>query len=170
MNRTAPFVPTLLSALAALTAAYGTLVSPHSPGQEPAPAAVQAPQPASSLGAFSVSLTVKNLAASRAFYEKLGFVAFAGEQKQKWIVMRNGSCVIGLFQGMFDKNILTFNPGWSQDTKVLASFEDVRALQKKLEEKGVKLTTRADEKGKGPASFTCDDPDGNQILVDQHVD
>jgi len=169
MTRSAPLVPTVLSAFAALTAAYGAFAAPP---QSPTPAATAqapAPQPATSLGAFSVSLTVKDLAASRAFYEKLGFTVFAGEAKQNWLVLKNGTCVIGLFQGMFDKNILTFNPGWSQDTKPLATFEDVRALQKKFEEKGITLTTRADEKGKGPASFTCADPDGNPILIDQHV-
>ena len=132
MKRISPFVPTVLSALAALTASYGALQNP------------QAPQPATSLGAFSVSLAVKDLAKSRAFYEKLGFTMFAGEPKQNWIVMRNGTAVIGLFQGMFDKNILTFNPGWSQDTKTLKSFDDVRKLQKQFEEKGITLTTRAD--------------------------
>jgi len=122
------------------------------------------------IGAFSVSLAVKDIRASRALYQKLGFVDFGGNIDDNWLIMKNDDCIIGLFQGMFDKNILTFNPGWSQDTKTLKSFDDVRKLQKQFEEKGITLTTRADEKGKGPASFTCNDPDGNQILVDQHVD
>ena len=121
------------------------------------------------LGNFSLSLAVKDLAASRRFYEALGFKVYAGEPAHNYLILRNGNATVGLFQGMFDKNILTFNPGWSQDTKTLKSFDDVRKLQKQFEEKGITLTTRADEKGKGPASFTCSDPDGNQILIDQHV-
>jgi lactoylglutathione lyase len=124
---------------------------------------------AMNLGAFSVSLTVKDLEASKNFYEKLGFKAFAGNAAQNWLVLRNGEHVIGLFQGMFDKNILTFNPGWDQNAKKLDSFTDVRELQRQLKSQGVKLTTEADEKTKGPASFTLEDPDGNQILFDQHV-
>ncbi|MBL8997690.1 MAG: VOC family protein [Gemmatimonadales bacterium] len=121
------------------------------------------------LGAFSVSLAVKDIAASRAFYEKLGFTVFGGKQEQKWLIMKNGPHVIGLFQGMFDKNILTFNPGWDQDAKPLAKFTDVRELQRALKERGVALTTEADESTKGPASFALLDPDGNPVLVDQHV-
>ena len=120
------------------------------------------------LGAFSVSLAVKDLAASRAFYEKLGFSVFGGDASQNWLIMKNGPHVIGLFQGMFEKNLLTFNPGWSQDATELESFTDVRALQKSLKAAGVELTQEADESGTGPASFTLIDPDGNPILVDQH--
>ncbi len=120
------------------------------------------------IGAFSLSLAVKDLKVSRAFYEKLGFKSTSGNGKN-WQVMRNGEHVIGLFQGMFEKNILTFNPGWDQHTKKLDSFTDVREIQKKLKAQGVKLDTEADETKSGPASFTLMDPDGNQILFDQHV-
>lgn len=121
------------------------------------------------LGAFSVSLTVKDLAASRAFYEKLGFKAFGGDPKQNWQILKNGEHVIGLFQGLFEKNILTFNPGWDQSAQKLESFVDIRELQRELKAQGVKFDLEADEKSKGPASFMITDPDGNQILFDQHV-
>lgn len=121
------------------------------------------------LGAFSISLAVKNLAASRAFYEKFGFEVFAGNQEQNWLILRNGAHVIGLFQGMFDKNILTFNPGWDQAAQPLDSFTDVRDLQQELKARGVALVQEADESTRGPASFVAVDPDGNPILVDQHV-
>ncbi len=120
------------------------------------------------LGAFSVSLTVKDIQVSKSFYENLGFKTLGGDITQNWLIMKNGDCVIGLFQGMFEKNILTFNPGWDQNAKNLDSFTDVRELQKQLKEKGIKLTTEADEASEGPAHFTIEDPDGNQILVDQH--
>ena len=118
---------------------------------------------------MSVSLTVKDLATSRAFYEKLGFQPFAGEPEQNWLILKNGDHVIGLFQGMFDKNILTFNPGWNSDAQPLDSFTDVRELQKRLKEQGVSFAQEADESTTGPASFVVVDPDGNPILVDQHV-
>jgi catechol 2,3-dioxygenase-like lactoylglutathione lyase family enzyme len=121
------------------------------------------------LGAFLVSLAVKDIAASRAFYEKLGFVVFHGDQSQNWLILKNGGAVIGLFQGMFERNILTFNPGWDGDARPLASFTDVRELQRRMKEQGVELTTEADESTTGPASFVVVDPDGNPILVDQHV-
>jgi len=121
------------------------------------------------LGAFSVSLTVKDIEASRAFYEKFGFTAFGGNAAKKWLIMKNGNCVIGLFQGMFEKNILTFNPGWDGNAQPLASFIDVRELQRRLKAEGVTFQVEADEKTSGPASFMAVDPDGNQILVDQHV-
>ncbi len=121
------------------------------------------------LGAFSLSLAVKGLAASRAFYEKLGFAAFGGDPDQKWLILKNGTTVIGLFEGMFEANLLTFNPGWDADAKELAEFTDVRALQRRLEEQGVAITTRADPATTGPAHFVVEDPDGNTILVDQHV-
>ncbi len=127
-----------------------------------------AESPEMKLGAFSVSLAVKDLKVSRGFYEKLGFRSTSGNGKN-WQVMRNGDHVIGLFQGMFEKNILTFNPGWDQHTKKLDSFLDVREVQKRLRAQGVKLTTEADESKAGPGSFTLEDPDGNQILFDQHV-
>ncbi|MDY6932221.1 MAG: VOC family protein [Halobacteriota archaeon] len=121
------------------------------------------------LGAFSVSLNVKDIMASKSFYEGLGFEVFGGDQSQNWLIMKNESCTIGLFQGMFDKNILTFNPGWDQNASELDSFTDVRDLQRQLKEKGIKLQTEADEKSSGPASFIVVDPDGNPILVDQHI-
>ena len=121
------------------------------------------------LGAFSVSLAVKNIEASRAFYEQLGFAVFHGEQSQGWLIMKNGQHVLGLFQGMFEKNILTFNPGWNQDAEPLQEFTDVRELQKALRKNGVELIAEADENTTGPASLMVVDPDGNTILLDQHV-
>lgn len=121
------------------------------------------------LGAFSISLAVKDIQASKAFYEKLGFSVFGGDAAQNWLIMKNGDHIVGLFQGMFDKNILTFNPGWDQDANKLGSFTDVRALQRELKARGVTLVSEADESTSGPASFVVVDPDGNQILVDQHV-
>jgi lactoylglutathione lyase len=121
------------------------------------------------LGAFSVSLAVKDIEASKLFYEKLGFTVFAGDQSQNWLIMKNGEHVIGLFQGMFDKNILTFNPGWNQNAQPLGEFTDVRELQRRLKESGVGMISEADESSTGPASFMIPDPDGNTILVDQHV-
>jgi lactoylglutathione lyase len=121
------------------------------------------------LGAFSISLAVKDLAASRAFYEKLGFTMFAGNPSQNWVILKNGDHVIGLFQGMFEKNILTFNPGWDQNAQNLGTFTDVRELQRQLKAAGVTLMNEADETTTGPASFIAVDPDGNPILVDQHV-
>lgn len=120
------------------------------------------------LGAFSVSLTVKDIQVSKSFYENLGFETLGGDITQNWLIMKNGDCVIGLFQGMFEKNILTFNPGWDQNAKNLDSFTDVRELQKQLKEKGIKLITETVVASEGPAHFTIEDPDGNQILVDQH--
>jgi catechol 2,3-dioxygenase-like lactoylglutathione lyase family enzyme len=121
------------------------------------------------LGTFSISLTVKDIAASRAFYEKLDFRAIGGDMAQNWLILQNGTCTIGLFQGMFDKNILTFNPGWDHACNKLATFDDVRAIQRTLKSRGVSLSTGADDSTTGPASLTLSDPDGNLILVDQHV-
>jgi catechol 2,3-dioxygenase-like lactoylglutathione lyase family enzyme len=121
------------------------------------------------LGNFSISLAVKDIAASRAFYEKLGFTAWGGDQEQNWLILKNGSTVVGLFQGMFERNILAFNPGWDSDAKQLSGFTDVRDLQRELKAQGVQLPSEADEATSGPASFMVEDPDGNQILVDQHV-
>ena len=121
------------------------------------------------LGAFSVSLAVKDIEASKRFYEKLGFTAFAGDQSQNWLIMKNGDHAIGLFQGMFDKNILTFNPGWSQEAEALGEFTDVRELQRQFKDRGLTLIAEADENSTGPASFMVVDPDGNTILIDQHV-
>ena len=121
------------------------------------------------LGAFSVSLAVKDLEASRKFYEKFGFKAFAGNASQNWLILKNGDHVIGLFQGMFEKNILTFNPGWDQNAQKLGTFTDVRELQRQLKAQGMQLVSEADERTTGPASFIAVDPDGNSILFDQHV-
>ena len=121
------------------------------------------------LGAFSVSLNVKDLETSKTFYEKLGFQVFAGEAAQNWLIMKNGDHAIGLFQGMFEKNKLTFNPGWDNNAAQLDTFTDIRNLQRQLKAQGVKLLSETDETGTGPASFIVVDPDGNPILVDQHV-
>ena len=121
------------------------------------------------LGAFSVSLAVKDIEVSKLFYQKLGFVVFAGNQAQNWLIMKNGDHAIGLFQGMFEKNILTFNPGWDSNAQKLASFTDIRALQKHLKDQGIPLVSEADESTTGPTSFMMVDPDGNTILLDQHV-
>lgn len=120
------------------------------------------------LGAFSVSLAVKDIHASKAFYEKLGFTGFGGNIDQKWVILRNGEHLIGLFQGMFQGNVLTFNPGWDQDAKNVDPFTDVRELQKQLKAAGITPVLAADESGTGPGHFIVVDPDGNQILVDQH--
>jgi predicted lactoylglutathione lyase len=121
------------------------------------------------LGTFSVSLAVKDIDASKLFYEKLGFTVFMGDQAKNWLIMKNGAHAIGLFQGMFEKNILTFNPGWDSDARQLGQFTDVRELQRQLQASGVELISEANEDSTGPASFMLADPDGNMILVDQHV-
>ena len=120
------------------------------------------------LGAFSVSLAVQDLAASRTFYETLGFEVVGGEAEQNWLILRNGTTTIGLFQGMFERNILTFNPGWDAQAREVDTFTDVRELQRQLRSEGVAFATEADESGEGPASFVIVDPDGNPVLVDQH--
>ncbi len=121
------------------------------------------------LGNFSVSLTVKDIKASKAFYDKLGFKEVGGKLEQNWIVLQNGTTKIGLFQGMFDKNMMTFNPGWTQDKQTLTDFQDVRDLQRTLKARGLTMTTEADESTQGPAHFVLTDPDGNTLLFDQHV-
>lgn len=120
------------------------------------------------LGSFSISLAVKDLAASQAFYEKLGFKTFHGDPEQNWLIMKSGDHLIGLFQGMFEHNIMTFNPGWDQNARELGSFTDVRDIQRELKKQGVALASEADESTTGPASIMLSDPDGNQILIDQH--
>lgn len=120
------------------------------------------------LGAFSISLAVKDLDASRRFYEAFGFRVFGGNAEQNWLILKNGDHIIGLFQGMFDKNILTFNPGWDADAQPLPSFTDVRDIQRRLKAQGIVLQQEADETTTGPASFIAIDPDGNPVLVDQH--
>ncbi|MCA9130810.1 MAG: VOC family protein [Planctomycetales bacterium] len=121
------------------------------------------------LGNFSVSLTVKDIGVSKSFYEKLGFTQVAGNLDQRWVVLKNGDTKIGLFQGMFDKNTMTFNPGWDANGEKIESFLDVREIQKRLLDAGVELTTKADPDSTGPAHIAFVDPDGNPILIDQHV-
>lgn len=121
------------------------------------------------LGAFSVSLAVKDLKTSKEFYEHMGFSVFAGAMKSNYLIMKNGNALIGLFQGMFENNILTFNPGWDENAQKVEGFDDVRTIQKQLKNKGIALVSEADETTTGPASFVVMDPDGNAILVDQHV-
>ena len=121
------------------------------------------------LGAFSISLAVTNIKTSKAFYEKLGFKVFMGDESQNWLILKNGEHVIGLFQGMFERNTLTFNPGWDSNAQKLDEFTDVRELQKRLKAQGVQFMSEADESTTGPASFMVMDPDGNSILLDQHV-
>ncbi|MEL3971935.1 VOC family protein [Rossellomorea oryzaecorticis] len=120
------------------------------------------------LGAFSVNLNVKDIHKSKEFYEKIGFQTLGGDISQNWLILKNDNHIIGLFQGMFEKNILTFNPGWNQNAENLESFTDVRDLQKELKEKGITLLTEADVTSEGPASLMIEDPDGNPILIDQH--
>jgi catechol 2,3-dioxygenase-like lactoylglutathione lyase family enzyme len=153
-------VKTLILSLTALTLA-GCATSHATKGRPPQPDPVR-------LGNFSVSLAVKDLAASRAFYEKLGFHSVGGDGK-RWLILQNETSTIGLFQGMFDKNALTYNPGWDRDCNTLKDFDDVRDLQRELQRRGLTLTTKADESTTGPASFSLVDPDGNPILIDQHV-
>ncbi len=121
------------------------------------------------LGAFSISLSVKDLAASKAFYTKLGFSEFGGDASQNWLILKNGDTILGLFQGMFPQNTLTFNPGWDQDAQPLDEFEDVRSIQQALKASGVELTAEVAEDSSGPASIAMLDPDGNPVLIDQHV-
>lgn len=122
-----------------------------------------------SIGAFSISLAVKDLAVSRAFYEKLGFAVRGGDAEQGWLILSSGSATVGLFQGMFEDNILTFNPGWSQSAEPLAEFEDVRTIQTRLKQQGVEFSAEADTASTGPAHFVTRDPDGNVVMFDQHV-
>jgi len=156
-------VPRAVAAIVAVTLAACASV-PGSPPPAPASAAL-----APSLGNFSVSLSVKDLAASRAFYEKLGFRAIMGDPAKNWLILQNDAATIGLFQGMFPRNTLTFNPGWDRAAKALPDFDDVRDIQKTLKGRGLALVMAADESLSGPASFMLVDPDGNPVLVDQHV-
>jgi catechol 2,3-dioxygenase-like lactoylglutathione lyase family enzyme len=121
------------------------------------------------LGAFSISLSVKNIALSKTFYEQLGFIVFAGEIDKNYLIMKNGNALVGLFQGMFESNILTFNPGWDENAAPIENFTDVRTIQQELKNKGLKLVSEADESLTGPGSFVLTDPDGNVLLIDQHV-
>jgi lactoylglutathione lyase len=127
------------------------------------------PNQPTTLGAFSVSLAVRDLAASRAFYQQLAFEVVAGDATQNWLILRNGTATIGLFQGMFERNILTFNPGWDAQAQAVQEFTDVRGHQRRLKAQGLDLTSEADENSTGPASLMLVDPDGNPILLDQHV-
>ena len=121
------------------------------------------------LGAFSISLAVKDIQASKTFYEKLGFKTFGGDISENWLIMKNGDLTIGLFQDMFEKNILTFNPGWNKNANTLDTFTDVRELQRQLKDRDIELISEVEESSTGPGSFTLLDPDGNPILFDQHV-
>lgn len=121
------------------------------------------------LGAFSISLSVKDIKASKQFYEQLGFTVFAGDMEKNYLIMKNEDSLIGLFQGMFENNILTFNPGWDANAQKLEHFDDVRAIQKRLKDNAIPLESEADATTTGPASITLLDPDGNTILIDQHV-
>jgi len=121
-----------------------------------------------SIGAFSISLTIKDINVSKEFYEKLGFKVFGGDIEQKWLIMQNGDCTIGLFEGMFEDNIMTFNPGWNNNAEEVNPFTDIREIEKQLKEKGIKFDQETDKSESGPASFIISDPDGNKILVDQH--
>jgi len=159
------FVGVLAGALASIAivatvATAGTLAAPSTPASE---------KKAMDLGNFSVSLNVKDIKASKAFYEKLDFKVVAGKLEQNWIVLQSGNARIGLFQGMFDKNIMTFNPGWTKDKETLKEFQDVRELQRTLKARGLTIAPEADEKTEGPAFFKVVDPDGNALLFDQHV-
>ena len=144
--------------------------------RDPTPPSAETPmtspdtQPGPSLGAFSISLSVQDLTASHAFYAKLGFEVVGGDAAQGWLVLKSGTTKIGLFQGMFERNMLTFNPGWDSERATPAQFDDVREIQRQLEARGLELTSRADPASTGPASLTLEDPDGNPILIDQHVD
>jgi catechol 2,3-dioxygenase-like lactoylglutathione lyase family enzyme len=139
-------------------------------GRQPAPVAAKAEGNAPMrLGNFSVSLAVKDIGASRAFYEKLGFKVIGGDQSQNWLILQNDQATVGLFQGMFEKNMLTFNPGWDRAATTLPEFEDVREIQRRLRAQGLTLMSEADESTTGPASIMLVDPDGNPIMVDQHV-
>ncbi len=120
------------------------------------------------LGAFSISLSVKDIYSSKAFYENLGFIVFGGNIEQRWLIMKNGNAIIGLFQGMFENNILTFNPGWDENAQNIVDFDDVRTIQKQLKSKGIVLQSEANETTSGPDSLIITDPDGNTILIDQH--
>jgi catechol 2,3-dioxygenase-like lactoylglutathione lyase family enzyme len=121
------------------------------------------------LGAFSISLSVRDLAVSKEFYEKLGFTVFGGGMDKNYLIMKNGNALIGLFQGMFENNILTFNPGWDENAGLMEAFDDVREIQRELKNRGAELISEADEKTSGPASLMLSDPDGNVVLIDQHV-
>ena len=150
----------LLAVTIASIAIAGTTAAPPIPVKE---------KKVMELGNFSVSLTVKDIKASKAFYEKLDFKEVAGKREQNWVVLQNGAVTIGLFQGMFDKNLMTFNPGWTKDKETLKDFQDVRELQRTLKARGLTMAPEADEKTEGPAYFKVVDPDGNTILFDQHV-
>jgi len=147
----------------------GTLASIGTVGTSTAQATQAAEKKPLEFGNFSVSLAVKDIKASMAFYAALDFKQVGGKLEQNWVVLQNGNARIGLFQGMFDKNILTFNPGWNKDKETLADFQDVRELQRALKARGLKLAPEADETTQGPAYFEVTDPDGNTLLVDQHV-
>lgn len=171
MRRTAPIARAIPLAAAIIAGCASTPAG--TPGDDPPESADEPPTaaaPASPrLGNFSVSLAVKDLAASRDFYEKLGFRTFAGDAAQNWLIMQSDSATIGLFQGMFDRNTLTFNPGWDRAANTLADFDDVREIQRILKARGLSPTAEADPSTTGPAYMVIADPDGNPILIDQHI-
>ena len=149
-----------LAGVLAVVAITGTTTTPSAETKE---------KKAMELGNFSISLTVKDIKASKAFYEKLDFKEVGGKLEENWIVLQNGNARIGLFQGMFDKNLMTFNPGWTKDKETMKDFQDVRELQRTFKARGITMTTEADESTEGPAYFMVADPDGNTLLFDQHV-
>jgi len=149
-----------LAGVLAVVAIAGTITGPFAETKE---------KKAMELGNFSVSLTVRDIKASKAFYEKLDFTEVAGKLEEKWIVLQNGNARVGLFQGMFDKNLMTFNPGWTKDKETMTDFQDVRELQRTFKARGITMITEADEATEGPAYFMVVDPDGNTLLFDQHV-
>jgi catechol 2,3-dioxygenase-like lactoylglutathione lyase family enzyme len=145
------------------------LLLPLAACASPAPKPADQTAPANSIGNFSISLSVKDLAASRAFYEKLGFRAVGSHAADNYVILQNADCTIGLFQGLFERNTLTFNPGWDRHSQPVAGFEDVRALQQRWKQSGLTLAVSADEASTGPAYLMLMDPDGNPVLIDQHV-
>lgn len=158
-----------MKTITSIVALCGLTLAAIEQSEAPAAAPPAKQETALQFGNFSVSLAVEDIEASKAFYEKLDFKQVGGDPKQKWVVLQNGTTTIGLFQGMFERNLLTFNPGWTHEKKTLEEFQDVRELQRVLKQRGLELATEAEASGSGPASFVLIDPDGNPILVDQHV-
>jgi catechol 2,3-dioxygenase-like lactoylglutathione lyase family enzyme len=169
MKRKIPLSILLAAVLSGCSSTANRNAAPEAPTAKPVTTPTTTGAAPVRLGNFSVSLAVKDIAASRAFYEKLGFKVVAGNQAQRWLVLQNDNARIGLFQGMFEKNSLTFNPGWDGNKNTLADFDDVREIQRRLKAEGLTLVSQADESTTGPAFIALTDPDGNPILIDQHV-